>query len=122
VIGSFDRRHRIASSGIWEIPVGRNRHFGRQLPAVLNFLAGGWQLGGLVSIQSGAPLGFGNVIFNGDVKNIPLPASQRSADRWFNTDAGFNRDSTQQLAPTYAPSRCASAASGPMSCRGGTSR
>jgi hypothetical protein len=97
VIGSFDRRHRIASSGIWEIPVGRNRHFGRQLPAVLNFLAGGWQLGGLVSIQSGAPLGFGNVIFNGDVKNIPLPASQRSADRWFNTDAGFNRDSTQQL-------------------------
>lgn len=96
-IDSFDRRHRLASSGIWEIPVGRGRHFGGQMHPVLNFLAGGWQLGGLVSIQSGAPLAFGNVIFNGDINNIRLGSGERSADRWFNVDAGFNRVSTQQL-------------------------
>lgn len=96
-IGTFDRRHRLAASGIWRLPVGRDRRFAGSLPRILDFVAGGWQLGGLVSIQSGAPLGFGNVIFNGNVEDIPLPASRRTADRWFNIDAGFTRDSTQQL-------------------------
>ena len=31
------------------------------------------------------------------VKDIPLPSNVRTADLWFNTDAGFNRDSKQQL-------------------------
>jgi hypothetical protein len=90
-IGSFDRRHRLASSGIWDIPGAR------RLPKPLRAVAAAWQLGGLVSIQSGPPLGFGNVIFNGRVEDIPLSAGQRGADRWFNIDAGFNRDSSQQL-------------------------
>jgi hypothetical protein len=96
-IGSFDRPHRLAGSGIWEIPVGRGRHFGGSMPSALNFIAGGWQLGGLVSIQSGPALSFGNIIFTGDIKNIPLAASERSVDRWFNTAAGFNRNSSEQL-------------------------
>ncbi|MEK7405432.1 MAG: carboxypeptidase-like regulatory domain-containing protein [Acidobacteriota bacterium] len=96
-ISGFDRPQRVAASGIWEIPAGRGRRFGARMPRALEFIAGGWQLGGLVSIQSGPPLGFGNVIFNGDIKDIPLPAGQRSADRWFNINAGFNRDSAQQL-------------------------
>ena len=48
--------------------------------------------------QSGAPLGFGNVLFTGDIKNIPLAASRRDVDRWFNTDAGFNGTRSAQLA------------------------
>jgi hypothetical protein len=67
------------------------------MPPVLNFVAGGWQLGGIASIQSGAPLNWGNVIFNGNIGDIVLPASERTADRWINTDAGFNRNSSQQL-------------------------
>jgi len=38
------------------------------------------------------------VIFSGNLKDIELPSSQRTVDRWFNTEAGFNRDSRQQLA------------------------
>jgi hypothetical protein len=97
VISAFDRRHRLAASGIWEIPVGRGRALGSRMPSVLNFVAGGWQLGGVASIQSGAPLNWGNVIFNGDVDDIVLPAGERSVDRWINTGAGFNRNSSQQL-------------------------
>ena len=41
---------------------------------------------------------FGNVLFAGNAANIILPAGQRTIDRWFNTDAGFERDSTKQLA------------------------
>lgn len=97
-IGSFDRPHRLTASGIWEIPLGRGRRFGSDWTGPLNFVLGGWQLSGIVARQSGAPLGFGNAIFIGDIKNIPLPKSQRDVDRWFNTEAGFNRNSAQQLA------------------------
>jgi hypothetical protein len=97
-IGALDRTHRLTMSGIWEIPVGRGRRFGGSLPSVLNVLVGGWQLGGVVVRQSGAPLGFGNVPFNGNFDDIALPKDERSVDRWFNTEAGFNRNSSQQLA------------------------
>jgi len=96
-ISALDRPHRLAGSGIWEVPVGKGRHFGARLPAAIDAIIGGWQLGGVLTRQSGAPLGFGNAIFIGDIKNIPLPKSQRDVDRWFNVDAGFNRNSAQQL-------------------------
>ncbi len=47
--------------------------------------------------QSGPPLGFGDAIFNGDLKSIPLPGDQRTVDRWFNVDAGFERNSKNAL-------------------------
>lgn len=100
-ISAFDRPHRIAGSGIYEIPIGRGRRFGSGMPRPLEFFAGGWQIGAVVAIQSGGPLGFGNSIFAGDIKNIALPSDQRNVDRWFNVDAGFNRNANQQLASNY---------------------
>jgi hypothetical protein len=97
-IGALDRTHRLTMSGIWEVPVGRDRRFGDSLPAVVNLFAGGWQLAGVVVRQSGAPLGFGNVPFTGDPKDLALPKDERTIARWFNTEAGFNRNSSQQLA------------------------
>lgn len=96
-IASLDRPHRLTASGIWEIPLGRGRRFGGNWSGPVNFVLGGWQLTAIVARQSGAPLGFGNAIFTGDIKKIPLPKSQRDVDRWFNTEAGFNRNSAQQL-------------------------
>jgi len=100
-ISSFDRPHRMASSGIWEVPVGRGRRFGSQMAKPLDFVAGGWQIGAIVALQSGGPMGFGNAIFNGDIKSIRIPNGQRDVDRWFNVDAGFNRNANQQLASNY---------------------
>jgi hypothetical protein len=97
IISGLDRPHRVAASGIWEIPVGKARRFGSGMPGIVDAVVGGWQLGAVITAQSGAPLGWGNVIFNGDIKNIALPKDQRDVDRWFNTDAGFNRLSNQQL-------------------------
>ena len=96
VIADNDRPHRISMSGIWEIPVGRRRRFGGSIPQAADLLAGGWQLNGVVIVQSGPPLGFGNSIFNGDIKAIPLQGSARSVDRWFATE-GFARDASLQL-------------------------
>jgi hypothetical protein len=100
-IGGFDRTHRLSMSGIWEIPVGRGRRFGADLPGAVNFFTGGWQISGVVVRQSGAPLGFGDVPFFGDIKDVPLSKSQRSVDRWFNTDAGFARDTRQAFSYHY---------------------
>jgi hypothetical protein len=96
-IGSLDRPHRLTASGIWEIPLGKGRRFGAAWPRPVDFALGGWQLGVILTRQSGAPLDFSNIIFNGDIKNVPLLVGQRDVDRWFNVDAGFNRDSRQQL-------------------------
>lgn len=96
----LDRPHRVVMSGIWELPFGKGRRFGSGMPAVVEFFAGGWQLNGVVQKQSGPPLGFGDVwtLFTGNPNNVKLPKNQRSVDRWFNTDAGFNRNQAQQLA------------------------
>jgi len=100
-ISAFDRPHRLASTGIWEVPYGRGRRFGSTLPKPVDFLLGGWQIGAVVALQMGGPMGFGNAIFNGDIKNVMLPAGERDVDRWFNIDAGFNRNANQQLASNY---------------------
>jgi hypothetical protein len=79
------------------LPVGRGKSLGADWPAALDWVAGGWQLNGVVQRQSGPALGFGNSIFTGNPDDIRLPKDQRNTDRWFNTEAGFNRNSAQQL-------------------------
>jgi hypothetical protein len=53
---------------------------------------------GVYQFQSGQALGFGNALFRGNLQDIPLPSGQRSVERWFNTAAGFERDTAKQLA------------------------
>jgi len=97
-ISDLDRPHIITASGVYELPFGRGRKFGSSMAKPLDAIAGGWQLNSTVVRQSGAPLGFGNSIFTGDIQNIALPKDQRSVDRWFNTDAGWDKNSKNQLA------------------------
>jgi hypothetical protein len=97
VISPNDRTHRLVFSGIYELPFGKGRKFLSNASGLLNTVAGGWQLNGVITRQSGAPLGFGNSILLGDLNDIPLPASERTVERWFNT-ATFERDTRFQLA------------------------
>lgn len=100
-IGDLDRTHHLVSSFVWELPFGRGKRF--------SVLTAGWQLNGLVQRQSGPPLGFGDVwtLFTGNPDNVNLPKDKRNVDRWFNTDAGFNKNTAQQLASNirYSPLR-----------------
>ncbi|HLJ16587.1 MAG TPA: TonB-dependent receptor [Bryobacteraceae bacterium] len=97
-LSDMDRPNVFTITGLWELPYGRSRHFGSNLPSPVNAILGNWQLDMTEVHQSGAPLAWGNIIFTGNIGNIQLPDSQQSVDRWFNTDAGFNRSSAQQLA------------------------
>jgi hypothetical protein len=97
VISSQDVPHRLTVNGIWEFPIGRGRRFARDAAPGLNAFIGGWQIQGIYSFQSGFPIGFGNIIFTGNPDDIALSTSEQTIDRWFNTDAGFNKVSAQQL-------------------------
>ncbi len=94
-LSAFDFRHRWTNSFVYELPFGRGGAFQR-------LLIGGWQLGGIVTLQSGFP----NSIFCGpgnwqnndttcyaDATGIDpnLPSDRRGPSNWFNLAAFTNR-------------------------------
>lgn len=97
VISDQDFPHRFVLSGIYELPVGQGKRLFGNSTGVLNYIIGGWQIQGWYEGQSGGALGFGNAIFTGNLHDVPLAVGQRRAERWFNTGAGFERDSRKQL-------------------------
>lgn len=95
-ISDFDRTHRFAANGIYELPFGKGRRFLANVNSVASYVVSGWQFAGVYQYQSGAPIGFGNIFFTGNFDDIDLPSSQRTTDRWFNTTAGFVTASAAQ--------------------------
>lgn len=53
---AFDVRHSMNMSGLYEVPFGRGRRFGRDTSGLGNALLGGWQLGGIWNFRTGLPL------------------------------------------------------------------
>lgn len=51
----FDRRHVLQATYVYELPFGRGKLFGSDVPGALNFLIGGWQLSGTYLWASGRP-------------------------------------------------------------------
>jgi hypothetical protein len=97
VISDQDRTHRLAVTWLYELPFGQGKRLGAGATPGLSKVISGWQVQGIYTAQSGAPLNFGNVLFLGDIKSVNLPDSQRTVDRWFNVDAGFDRVAGRQL-------------------------
>lgn len=99
-----DIRHRATVSSVWEIPVGRGRKFLSN--TAWGEIVGGWNLGALMTLQSGAPFTVTtqqNTVFSAagalraDVSRNPnLPANERTLDRWFDT-AAFSQPALAQF-------------------------
>ena len=96
---SFDVRHRVATSALWELPFGK----GRAVPidnAVLNHVAGGWQMGAILTMQTGFPITVTNGLDNSNTGaffdrpnstgvNADLDRGRQDPQRFFNTGAFF---------------------------------
>lgn len=95
-LSAFDVRHRFVSSGSYELPVGRGRALNVQ-NGVLNTLVGGWQIGSIITVQSGYPF---NISQSGDPSNTghtfdrpnatgidPDANWTRTPSKWFNPAA-----------------------------------
>lgn len=94
---SHDVRHRYVTSALWELPFGRGRRVEIENP-FLNGLFGGWQLGGILTLQTGFPV---TVTQGGDPSNTgaffdrpmstgrraDLPRGQQDPQRFFDTTA-----------------------------------
>ena len=91
---SLDRRLAYVTSIVYELPFGPGKNMLSSGPGA--WILGGWQIGGILNFLGGTPDGHS---FNQNTTNvgganrgdlvgeINLPASQRTIDRWFNTDA-----------------------------------
>ncbi|MBI2188598.1 MAG: carboxypeptidase regulatory-like domain-containing protein [Acidobacteria bacterium] len=88
---SFDHRHLFVASGTYEIPFERG-------PRWLESALRGWRVNTVVLAQSGAPftvnlgvdqanIGAGPAQRPDELRDPNLPRGQRTADRWFDTDA-----------------------------------
>jgi hypothetical protein len=53
-----DIPHRLVGSTTWELPFGRGKQFGNNWNRLGDAILGGWQLNGIVTLQSGLPLAF----------------------------------------------------------------
>ncbi len=101
----FERRfadadipHRLVVSGIWELPFGRGRKFGRDWHSALDVIAGGWQVQGIWNWQNGRPtLTLGNVYYNGDITKLKTKINNKSADTpAFDTSGFYFHDAAVQ--------------------------
>ena len=94
--GGNDIRHRLTMSSVYELPVGPGRRYLAQ--GWLGHVVGGWSVGVLGALQSGAPFtvttqtnttnAFSAGALRADLVGDPtLPSGDRTLTRWFNTDA-----------------------------------
>ncbi len=101
-LSAFDFRRRWTTSWVWELPFGKDRRW-MNTSTVADLALGGWQIGGILTLQDGFPFtvtcGPGNIQNGGgacypDATGVDwrLSGDERSRTRWFNTDAFVDRD------------------------------
>jgi hypothetical protein len=79
-------RHRIGATSVIQLPVGRGRAFGANLPKALDLVLGGWQSSLSYRYRSGQFLRFGAMLAPENVKKT----GETGRDKyWFDT-TGFN--------------------------------
>jgi Carboxypeptidase regulatory-like domain len=92
----LDINHRFTWSSVYELPFGAGRRWMTTNP--LRHLVGGWSLGAIAVLQSAPPMSLWTQTnttsaFSAGAQRVNLlrdpnlPASERTVDRWFDTDA-----------------------------------
>lgn len=84
-LSSFDAPNQFRLSGVWSIPYGHDRHYGKSSNMILNFLLGNWNLNGILNIQSGFPIAISRSALVVPGANVQV--SNPSLAEWFNTSS-----------------------------------
>lgn len=85
LIDIWDVPQLFTLNGSWELPFGRGRIIGGNMPKVLDYVFGGWKLNGMIKVQRGMPYQISG-------NTIPLPGVNRNApnqslNQWVNPAA-----------------------------------
>jgi hypothetical protein len=92
-LSAFDTRHRFVTSALYDLPIGKGRRMNIS-NSVLNAVAGGWQVGSIVTFQTGFPItpnvggsdrsGNGAGFDRPNATGISPYLDNRTTARWFN--------------------------------------
>lgn len=96
-LSASHRKHVSVTSAVYQLPFGKGMRFLNN-GGVLGYIAGGWQLSSIVTLQSGgafnvgvqggtARLNSGSDQRADRVRDGNLPSDERSINRWFDTEA-----------------------------------
>ncbi|MEP6924420.1 MAG: hypothetical protein ABI954_08130, partial [Pyrinomonadaceae bacterium] len=112
-LSDLDVRHRLTFANVYDLPIGRGRRFGGNLPKALDFFIGGFQLNNIVTLQSGPVF---SVTSNGgrvDIIGDPTPTAQDIAQgRQLNRNA-FRQSRTLVFAADRTRTDCFNADGSP---------
>jgi hypothetical protein len=82
-VTDYDRPHIWVFSGVYNLPFGKGRQFGRNASGVIGELIGGWQANWNFNWQSGRPLGTPGALE--PIAGTSAKLDRPTPDRWFNT-------------------------------------
>jgi len=94
----FDARHIFSLGGSYELPLGKNKAFGRGWSRPLDLALGGWNVNYIVSMHSGFPITFQSTDRSGGQlargtsrpnRYKSLTYTDQTIDRWFGTGNTF---------------------------------
>lgn len=96
-LSTFDVRNRFVLSSLYALPIGKGKKFFSSMNGVEDALFGGWQLNGILTLQSGLPFtptinsnpANSNSSFSrpNRIGNGALPSSSRTIQDWFDISA-----------------------------------
>lgn len=84
----WDALNRFTTGYVYELPVGKGRALGGSMPALLDKIIGGWQLNGIVQLQSGNPFTIG---VSGDIANIGAPNNNTNRANYVSGSPNLSR-------------------------------
>lgn len=84
-LSSFDTPHQMVASWVYKLPFGKGRAFGTSMNRMGNAIVGGWDLDGIVRVQSGQPVAIG-----GNNLGRSAKLDNPTIARWFDTTAFVN--------------------------------
>jgi hypothetical protein len=88
-VDSNQPRHKFNAAGTYQLPFGKGRQYLNTVPTVADYIIGGWQLTGLLSLSSGDFITFGNLTSNPQNDNMIVTGSpcisNPTPNAWFNT-------------------------------------
>ena len=91
----FDVDHRLVSSVVYELPVGRGKRFGSDMPRVVDVIVGGWQVNAIATFQRGFPMtvtaadvgGLNDTFGTNRADLVGTPKLTKTLNQWFDTSA-----------------------------------
>ena len=101
-LSQHDVPHRFVATGDWQIPFGRERHFGANVNRLVDGIIGGWEVSGFFVLQSGFPLQVsqsGGTLWNGTQRPNLIGDPATSGSIYDRLNSYFNQSSFSRPAP-----------------------